>query len=239
MLTWSELALSTLSLFRLSFRIVFRRKLMLLVLGVMAYYGILYAFAVYRPGEGFGVEQALHVLVEIPGAILAIYLSMDLVARERDRNTLEILFSTASSHYVIWSVRILLVYGVLVTALLAMSMLSYFLFAQLPVVWGGLNAFVPAFLLVNVTFYLSISCRSANTAAMLALGLLVVVMLTAEPLRETSYYLFLSPFELPVGADESVWAEKVLINRAALLGSGLLLLLLALRRMEYRERLLS
>lgn len=32
--------------------------------------------------------------------------------------------------------------------------------------WGGLNAFLPAFLLANLTFQLSMFTRSANTADM-------------------------------------------------------------------------
>ncbi|MFQ5742479.1 MAG: hypothetical protein ACE5HV_02695 [Acidobacteriota bacterium] len=239
MLTWRQLAVSTWALFHLSGRIIFRRKPLFIMAGVLAYYGILYAFAVYRPGEGFGVDQALFVLVEIPGAILAIYLTMDLLAKERDHNTLETLFSTASSHYLIWAVRLVSVYVVLAVTLLIMSTVSYFLFAELPVLWGGLNAFLPAFLVANLTFFFSVYCRSANTAGMLGLGFLILVLLSADALRETSYFLFLKPFDLPVGIEDSLWAERVLINRLTVFGAGVLLIFLALRRMEKRERLLS
>ena len=239
MLTWRDLALSFLQLGRLSFRIVFHRKLLFMGLGILVYYGILYALAILRPGEGFSVDQALYVLVEIPGTVLAIYLAMDLVVGERDRNTLEILFSTSTSHYGIWIVRMLVVYVVLAGTLLIMSALSYVLFAELPFIRGGLNAFLPAFLLVNLTFFFSILTRSSNTAGMLSLGLIILVLLSAGTLEETPYFLFLNPFDRPMNADASGWSEMVLLNRLGIVGAGALLLFLGLRKMVHRERLLS
>lgn len=239
MLTWGTLLTSTATLCRLSGRIVFHHKLLFMAAGVTVYYGILYALAVFRPDEGFTAGRALYVLVEIPGVVLAIYLTMDLVAGERDHRTLETLFSTSMSHYGIWAMRIVTVYVVLLVTLLAMSAAAYLLFAEFPFALGGLNAFAPAFLLVNLTFFFSVLCKSSNTAAMLSLGAIIGVLLSAEQLRETYYFLFLNPFELPLGIDAMVWAEIVLINRVGLLVGGGLLLFLGLRRMAQRERLLS
>ena len=239
MLTWGTLLASTATLCRLSGRIVFHHKLLFMAAGVTVYYGILYALAVFRPDEGFTAGRALYVLVEIPGVVLAIYLTMDLVAGERDHRTLETLCSTSMSHYGIWAMRMVTVYVVLLVTLLAMSVAAYLLFAEFPFALGGFNAFAPAFLLVNLTFFFSVLCKSSNTAAMLSLGAIIGVLLSAEQLRETYYFLFLNPFELPLGIDAMVWAEIVLINRVGLLASGGLLLFLGLRRMAQRERLLS
>ena len=238
-LSWMALIASGVSLCRLSARIVFHRKLLFMVAGIAVYYGILYALAVFRPDEGFTANKALYVLVEIPGAVLAIYLAMDLVAGERDRRTLETLFSTATSHYGIWTMRMVAVYVVLLATLLGMSAVAYFLFAEFPFVLGGFNAFAPAFLLVNLTFFFSVLCKSSNTAGMISLGVIIGVLLSAEALQETYYFLFLNPFNLPLGIDDAVWAEMVLLNRLALLLGGGLLLFLGLRRMAHRERLLA
>jgi ABC-type Na+ efflux pump permease subunit len=239
MLTWGALLSSLWSQCWLSARIVFHRKLLFMALGIAVYYGILYALAIYRPDEGFGVEQALYVLVEIPGAVLAIYLTMDLVAGERDRRTLETLFSTSTSHYGIWMLRMVVVYAVLLMTLMLMSLLAYFLFAEFPFALGGINAFAPAFLIVNLTFFFSVLCRSSSTAGMLSLGVIIAVLLSAESLKDTYYFLFLNPFSLPMGIDDAIWAETVLLNRAALMVGGGLLLFLGLRKMAQRERLLS
>ena len=240
-LAWSQLLRSMFLMFRLSGRVVFRRKILFMAAGILAYYGIIYAVAVYQPNEmaGLDVQGALFMLVELPGAILAIYLTMDLVAKERDRNTLETLFSTASSHYVVWSVRMLSVYLVLLVTLMVMSTISYFFFAEFPFVWGGLNAFIPTFLMASVTFYCAVFTRSSNAAGMLALGFLIFVMMTYEALQGTNYDLFLKPFNATITGDDPVWAEKMLMNRSAVFGAGLLLLFLGLRRMERREKLLN
>ena len=66
MLSWGALIASLLRFLGLSARIVFHKKLLFMGAGISIYYAILYAVAVFRPGEGFSVEQALHVLVEAP-----------------------------------------------------------------------------------------------------------------------------------------------------------------------------
>lgn len=238
-LPWRELIGSLVALFRLSSRVIFRRKLLFMVLGILTFYGILYIFAVYQPNSGLAVADALFILVELPGTVLGIYLAMDLIARERDQHTLEVLFSTASSHYTVWSMRMLSVYVVLLVTLMIMSTIAYYFFAEFPYIWGGLNAFLPALLVLNLTFFFSVFTRSANAAGMLGLGFIILVLMTYESFQGTNWDLFLKPFGIVLTGDDPVWAEKMLLNRLGVFVTSAMLLYLALRRMEHRERLLS
>ena len=239
MLNWRELLLTTWRLYRLSCRIIFHRKLMFMAIGVLVYYAAMYAFAVWRPSEGFGVSRALNVLVEIPGIALAIYLTMDLVAGERDRNTLETLFSTTSSHYKIWAIRMVGVYLVLAGTLMGMTVVAYFVFAELPIFRGGLNAFLPACFAAGLTFYFSVLCRSGNAAAMLATGVMGLTVYISESMPDSPFALFLSTFDPPVGMEGTLWGDQVLLNRLGVLLLSGLLLFMGLRKMEARERLVS
>ena len=232
---WQSVAL----VIQLSFRIVFHRKLVFAALGVLGYYAVLYAIMTFNPSDGFTVEDALNVLVQVPMAALAIYLSMDIVASERDRDTLETLFSTASSHYVIWMVRLTSLHGILLVSALLMSSLSYVLFAEFPFVLGGLNTVVPAYLVANLTFYFAVSVRSSNAAGMLSLGCLLMVLMFSSSISGTVYDPLLNPFNVPDGFDLTLWEDRVLINRASVVGAGGLMLYLGLRKMERRERLLT
>ena len=83
-------AAMTIAMVVLSLRIVFHRKLRFGVFGVLGYYAILYAIMTFNPSDGFSVEDALNILVQIPIAALAVYLSMDLVALERDLSLIHI-----------------------------------------------------------------------------------------------------------------------------------------------------
>ncbi|NKB72081.1 MAG: hypothetical protein GKR89_33810 [Candidatus Latescibacteria bacterium] len=239
MLSWRALAGSLMRLGWLSFRIAFHRKLLLLGLGVTLYYGALYLLAIIKPDEGFDVQRALYVLVEIPGAVLAVYLAMDLVAGERERDTLEMLFSTSMSQLGIWGVRLAVLYGLLGAVLLAMSAAAYLLFAEFPFLGGGLNALVPAFFMVNLTFCAAVLWRSGHTAGMIALAVLVGVLLTAEQLRPTPYFLFLPVYNLPGGVDAATWSQTMVINRLGVVGLGVVLLWVGFKRMANREGLLA
>ena len=238
-LTYRDLWRSSVEIVTLSLKIVFHRKLTFGVLGVAGYYAILYAILTFRPSDGFSVEAALNTLVQVPMAALAVYLSMDIIASERDRDTLETLFSTASSHYAIWMVRLTSLHGILVVSALAMSTLSYFLFAEFPFVLGGLNAAVPAYLIANLTFYFAVSVRSSNAAGMLSLGCLLLALMFSSSLSGTMYDPFLNPFNVPSNADLTLWEDTVLFNRVGVFVFGALLLYLGLRKMERRERLLT
>jgi ABC-type transport system involved in multi-copper enzyme maturation permease subunit len=239
MLSWRRLLVTFLRLCWLSGRIALHRKVIFMALGAIAYDAALYLFAVLRPGEGFSAEQALFVLVEVPGAVLAIYLTMDLVAGERDRNTLEILFTTATSHYAIWSVRLLAVFAALAVALLAMSTAAYLLFAEFPFVRGALNALIPAAFVLGLTLLLSVWTRSSNTAGMLALALLIGVLLASGTLKGSPYYLFLDPFVAPLDSDVNTWRQTIVLNRLGLVALTAITLGLGLRQMENRERFLA
>ncbi|MDP6040782.1 MAG: hypothetical protein QGG64_19695, partial [Candidatus Latescibacteria bacterium] len=69
-------------------------------------------------------------------------------------------------------------------------------------------------------------------------GVLIVILLSTEALENTSYYLFLKPFETPIELDENIWMDRVVLNRVGVAVLGVLFIFLALRRMEERERLL-
>ena len=238
-LTYSELLKSAALTVRLSLLIVFHRKLLFAALGILGYYALLYALMTFNPSDGFSVDDALDVLVQIPMAALAVYLSMDIVSSERDRDTLETLFSTASSHYAIWMVRLTSLHGILLISSMIMSGLSYILFAEFPYIRGGLNAVVPAYLVANMTFYFAVSVRSSNAAGMLSLGALLLVLMFSSSISGSVYDPMLNPFDVPANIDLTLWADRILINRAMVIGSGGLLLFLALRKMERRERLLA
>ena len=120
-----------------------------------------------------------------------------------------------------------------------MSGLSYILFAEFPYVRGGLNAVVPAYLVANMTFYFAVSVRSSNAAGMLSLGALLLVLMFSSSISGSVYDPMLNPFDVPANIDLTLWSDRILINRAMVIGSGGLFLFLALRKMERRERLLA
>ena len=113
------------------------------------------------------------------------------------------------------------------------------LFAEFPFVLGGLNTVVPAYLVANLTFYFAVSVRSSNAAGMLSLGCLLMVLMFSSAISGTVYDPLLNPFNVPDGVDLILWEDRVLINRASVVGVGGLMLYLGLRKMERRERLLT
>jgi hypothetical protein len=134
--------------------------------------------------------------------------------------------------------RLFAICALLLFTLLGMSISAYFLFAEFPYFWGGLNGFVSAFFLVGVTFLFSVLCKGGNAAGMLSLGVLILAIIISENFPNSPHFLFLNPFEGHLSLDENIWLEKVWINRIGYVSVGILCIFLSMRKMDNRENIL-
>jgi len=183
-------------------------------------------------------SSVLSALLEVPLFGLAIFLNMQLIANEKDRRTLEGLFTVAGSRYKVWLIRFGTLNLVMLGFALVLSLIGYFCFADLPPVGMALNGFVPACFIGSMTLYFSVRFRSAFAAGMVAVGVLLLISVMAEPLEESRYFAFFNPYNVPRSLDPETWQLWMWQNRLALLALSAGLQFLALRGLGNRERLL-
>ena len=74
---------------------------------------------------------------------------------------------------------------------------------------------------------------------MLATGVMGLTLVASQSMPDSPFLLFLDTFDPPVGMEDTLWGDRVLLNRMAVAVLSGLLLLIGLRKMEARERLVS
>jgi hypothetical protein len=226
-------------IFRLQARIIFSHKFVWFMAGILIYFVVAYIINYNQSViDRMPMEDVLPVLLEFPLSALAVYLSMQVITSEKDNRTLEVMFTTAGSRYKVWLLRLGTLNMILLILAFALSALAFFTFTDIPIVGMALHAFVPAFFAGSMTLYFAVRFRSGFAAGMVAAGLLVLILMFAELLSETRYFLFFNPYDVPRRLDPGTWNLWMWQNRIGVLVLAGLMLFAALRGMEVRERLL-
>jgi ABC-type transport system involved in multi-copper enzyme maturation permease subunit len=220
-------------------QILFSKKFIWFVLGVLAQFVIVYVIN-YRQelNERLVQENVVPLMLYFPLVVIAIFMNMQLISSEKDNRTLEILFTTAGSRYKVWLLRLATVNLVLLAMAFMQSILTYFGITDIEILATALNGFVTPFSVGALTFFLSVRLRSGFGAAMLTALLVVLCFMFTELLEDTRYLLFFNPYNIPRRIDPETWNLWMWQNRMTLLVAGLALQFFGLRGLENRERLL-
>jgi ABC-type transport system involved in multi-copper enzyme maturation permease subunit len=226
-------------IFRLQAQIIFSHKFIWFMLGILTYFIVAYAINYNQSMiDRLAMEDVLPVLLELPLAALAVFLSMQVITSEKDNRTLEVMFTTAGSRYKVWLLRFGTLNLLLFILAFVFALIAFFAFTDIPVLGMALHAFVPTFFAGSMTLYFAVRFRSGLAAGMVSAGLLTLILMFAELLSETRYFLFLNPYDVPRQLDPETWNLWMWQNRIGILCAGGFLLFAALRGMEVRERLL-
>lgn len=224
---------------RLQAQILFSKKFLWFVGGILGYFVIAYIINYRQPIlDRLTAEGVLPWLLEFPLTILAIYLNMQLIASEKENRTLEVMFTTAGSRYKVWLLRLGTLNLLLLILAFLLSLLAFFTFADIEILGMAIHGFVPTYFVGAMTLFFSVKFRSGFAAGMVAAGLVTLIFMFNEVLHETRYFLYFNPYFLPRRLDPETWNLWMWQNRIAVLAAGMALQFFALRGLEDRERLL-
>ncbi|MCG8553924.1 MAG: hypothetical protein MJD61_01355, partial [Proteobacteria bacterium] len=221
----------SLEILRSQAAILFSKKIAWFIAGLLTYFVTVYITNYRLPVvQRLTQEDILFSLLVLPLLILAVFLNMQLISSEKDKRTLEVLFTTAGSRYKVWILRVTTLSLMLLLTALGISTLAFFSIADISVVATALHGFVPAFLIGGVTLYFSVKFRSGLAAGMVTAIVVVLTLMFSDGfnLEETRYFLFFNPYRVPRELDPETWNIWMWQNRIGTLGLGMLLHFFAL-----------
>lgn len=224
---------------RLQAQILFFNRFYWFIGGVLGYF--LVAYIINYNGEmidRLDQSDVLTALFLIPFTVLAIFLNMQVISREKDNRTLEVMFTTSGSRYKVWILRFLTLNLILLSISVLFSTLVFFTFTEIEIIATGIHAFVPTFFIGSMTLYFAVKFRSGFAAGMWATGMVLFISMFAEPLEHTKYFLFFNPYDVPRQLDPETWSLWMWQNRIGILLIGCFLQFMALRGLENREKML-
>jgi hypothetical protein len=216
-------------------RIIFANKFIWFLVGSVVFYlglSVIYVFAndVSRMDDLYGVFL-------FSGLLLVFYPSVFGIQNDQDARTIEILFGIPDYRYKVWLVRIVLIFIVAFVIMLFFTFLSSVLIVKFRIFRVTLQVMVPVLFMGLLAFMLSTVVRNGNGTAviMIIIGLVFLIMIDSS-LGRSQWNIFLNPFEVPYGLNETSWALITFKNRIILITGSVVFILAALLNLQKREK---
>lgn len=219
--------------------IIFSQKFAWFIAVVLAYFTFLYVVNYRQPViDRLTQDDILPSLLTIPLIFLALLLNMLLISSEKDKRTLEVLFTSAGSRYKVWLLRVGTLNLLLLLIAVMLSNLAFFMIADINIIGTALHGFIPALFIGGMTFYFSVKFRSGLAAVTLVLIAILFILMMSDAIDDTRYFLFFNPYDVPRELDPETWNIWMWQNRIAVVSLGILMYFFGLRGLEARERFL-
>jgi hypothetical protein len=217
-------------------RIIFANRFIWFLVGSILFYALLSVIYVFN--SDVSKMEDLYGTFLFSGILLVFYPSVFGIQNDQDARTIEILFGIPNYRYKVWLVRIILIFIIAYIIMLAFTFLASVLIVKFRFVNMTSQVMIPVIFLGVMAFMLSTTIRNGNGTAviMIIFGLFFMILTDSDILRRSQWNLFLNPFELPNGVNETSWAIITLKNRIILVTSTVLFLLAALYNLQKREK---
>jgi uncharacterized membrane protein len=121
--------------------------------------------------------------------------------------------------------------------MLAFTALSSYLIVNFRFVKMTIQVMAPVMFLGMMAFMLSTVIRNGNgTAVVMIIFGVIFMILQDSPIARSQWNIFLNPYDLPYGFNETTWALITLKNRIIIVTGIILFLLTALLNLQKREK---
>jgi hypothetical protein len=215
-------------------KIIFANRFIWFLAGSVVFY--LGLSVIYALTNDISKAEDLYGVFIFSGILLVFYPTVFGIQNDQDARTIEILFGIPNYRYKVWLVRVLLIFAITFLILLAFTALSSFLIVNFRFVKMTLQVMAPVMFLGMMAFMLSTVIRNGNGTAVVMIIFGIIFMILQDSLDRSQWNVFLNPYHLPYGFNETTWALITLKNRIILVTGIILFLLAALLNLQRREK---
>jgi len=215
-------------------RIIFSNKFIWFLAGSILFYVGLSIFYVYT--KDVSKMEDLFGIFLFSGILLVFYPSVFGIQNDLDARTIEILFGIPNYRYKVWLVRILLIFLITFLIMLVFTMLSSFLIVKFRVVNMTWEVMLPVIFLGIMAFMLSTIIRNGNGTAVVMIVFGLIFLILSSAMSGSQWNVFLNPFSIPRGVNETSWSIITLKNHVILISASIIFVLVALFNLQKREK---
>ncbi|MGY8825099.1 MAG: hypothetical protein ACKVJG_14385 [Candidatus Latescibacterota bacterium] len=181
-------------------------------------------------------QKDIYLFLLAPGILLIFYPSAYAIQADADARMLETLFGIPDYRYKIWLARHLVQQAVVVTLLFLLALFCRYTLVEFSVWQMVFHLFFPIFFISSLAFTLASLTRNGTAATVLLVVLILFFIILAAPLRDSAWNLFYNPF---ISSEALIFisrGETTFYNRVYLLVGSVATTLLALLRLQQREK---
>ena len=223
------------SIFRYNLKIIFANKFIYFLLAAMGIF-LLVTIINLLDSDSNPSDGMVYYLLLVPGILIIFYPTTFGIQNDVDTRMIEILFGIPNYRYKVWLVRIALIYVVVFSILLTLSLLSSVALVTVPIFQMVFQLMFPIFFLGCLAFMVSTLIRNGNGTAVVIIIIGMAFWILSEPLATSRWNLFLNPFSVPSDVNEAVWMETTFNNRMYLVIGTIITILFGLLNLQKREK---
>ncbi len=222
-------------LIRYNLKIIFANKFIYFLLASFAIF-ILIATINLFDTDWYPTESTVYYLLLFPGLLLIFYPSAFGIQNDIDSRMIEMLFGIPNYRYKVWLVRLVIIYIMVISMLIFLSILSSLTLVPVSVLEMSFQLMFPIFFLGAFGFMFSTIIRNGNGTAAILVILGLIVWISSGIFGQSEWNVFLNPFLLPESLSPVVWLEMIFYNRLYLMIGSLLAILTGLYKLQIREK---
>jgi hypothetical protein len=210
------------------------RALGFIGLAVLVFLGVV-VFSLMSRSAARGPEQVYNYLL-IPAVLLTFYPSAFAVQSDKDAGMIETLFGIPDHRYKVWLARLVTLWVLVAGILFLLALFCRIGLTEFPLGSMVLQLLFPVLFLASLAFFLACLTGSGNSTAVILVVIVLAFWALAGPLKGSTWFLFHNPFTSVSELQAIVWKKITLSNRLYLTIGSIFLLMLALLRLQNRER---
>jgi len=186
--------------------------------------------------EAVFTSQKIYDLLLIPGILLVFYPAVFAIQNDKDAGMIETLFGIPDYRYKIWLTRYLTLYVMVAALLFVLAVFCRLGLADFPLGKMVLQLMVPVIFLGSLAFFTAGQTGSGLGTAVIMVVIVLSFWLFRGSLEGSSWYLFHNPFTRADQIKTMLLAKTTIANRLYLISGSLFLTMLALLRLQKREK---
>jgi hypothetical protein len=200
--------------------------------------GVFFAVVVLNLGsrETTFTSQKIYDLLLIPGIMLVFYPSAFAIQNDKDAGMLETLFGIPDYRTKVWLVRLFVLYAFAAGCLFLLALFCRVGLADFPLRKMVLELAVPVLFVGSLAFFVASLTGSGLATAVIMVIVTLLFWLFREPLADSAWFLFHNPFANRNEIQAILRAKTTIANRLYFLSGSLVLTMLALLRLQKREK---
>lgn len=180
--------------------------------------------------------EAIYWFLLNPGTLLLFYPSCYAIQADADSHMLETVFGIPDYRYKVWLVRNVIQYLVIAGVLYGLALFCQAGLADINITAMVFHLMFPIFFLSSVGFMFATLTRSGNGTAAIMIIILLFFWILTENITGSRWNLFHNPFTEVDPYEVVLWQDITLYNRIYLALGGMLANMMALLRLQKRER---
>jgi hypothetical protein len=186
--------------------------------------------------EAAFTSQKIYDLLLIPGILLVFYPAVFAIQNDKDAGMIETLFGIPDYRYKVWLTRYFTLYLMVAALLFVLAVFCRLGLADFPLGKMVLQLMVPVIFLGSLAFFTASQTGSGLGTAVIMVVIILFFWLFRGSIGNSSWYLFHNPF---TGVDQIrtvILLKTTIANRLYFISGSLFLTMLALLRLQKREK---